>query len=46
VLRHELVYWSGARSRLDRDLSYRFGSGSYAAEDLLAKWLLDQESTA
>ena len=34
---HELVHWSGAKPRLDRDLTGRFGSDSYAAEELVAE---------
>lgn len=34
---HELAHWSGASQRLDRDLSGRFGSQSYAAEELVAE---------
>lgn len=34
---HELVHWSGHRSRLDRDLSHRFGTSAYAAEELIAE---------
>ncbi len=34
---HELVHWTGAKSRLDRDLTGRFGSDSYAAEELIAE---------
>lgn len=34
---HELVHWSGAKHRLDRDLSGRFGSNAYAAEELIAE---------
>jgi len=37
TLCHELVHWSGAKSRLDRDLSGRFGSDSYAVEELVAE---------
>jgi antirestriction protein ArdC len=33
----ELVHWSGARSRLERDLQDRFGSESYAMEELVAE---------
>jgi antirestriction protein ArdC len=32
---HELAHWAGAKHRLDRDLSGRFGSEAYAAEDPL-----------
>ncbi len=34
---HELTHWSGHRSRLDRNLQGRFGSQSYAAEELVAE---------
>jgi antirestriction protein ArdC len=34
---HELTHWTGHRSRLDRDLTNRFGSRSYAAEELIAE---------
>lgn len=34
---HELVHWSGHKSRLDRDLSGRFGNDAYAAEELIAE---------
>jgi antirestriction protein ArdC len=37
VLLHELGHWSGAKDRLDRDLSGRFGSQSYAREELRAE---------
>lgn len=37
TLCHELVHWSGAKSRLDRDLSGRFGKESYAMEELVAE---------
>ncbi len=37
TLCHELVHWSGAKHRLDRDLTARFGSASYAAEELIAE---------
>lgn len=37
TLCHELVHWSGAKHRLDRDLAARFGSESYAAEELIAE---------
>lgn len=33
---HETVHWSGAKSRLNRDLSGRFGDESYAFEELVA----------
>lgn len=34
---HELVHWTGAKCRLDRDLSGRFGAESYAFEELVAE---------
>ncbi len=34
---HELTHWSGHKSRLDRDLSGRFGTAAYAAEELVAE---------
>ena len=34
---HELGHWSGHETRLKRELSIRFGSDSYAAEELVAK---------
>ena len=34
---HELCHWTGHSSRLDRDLSGRFGDDSYAAEELVAE---------
>lgn len=34
---HELGHWTGHRSRLNRDLSGRFGSGAYAQEELRAE---------
>lgn len=37
TLCHELVHWSGAKIRLDRDLTGRFGSESYAVEELIAE---------
>lgn len=37
VLAHELTHWTGAKSRLNRDLSGRFGSESYAVEELVAE---------
>lgn len=37
TLFHELVHWSGARHRLDRDMTGRFGSESYAIEELVAE---------
>ncbi len=37
VLCHELIHWAGAKTRLDRDLSGRFGTESYAIEELIAE---------
>lgn len=34
---HELGHWTGHRSRLDRDQTGRFGSPSYAREELIAE---------
>ena len=34
---HELTHWTGAKSRLDRDLSTRFGTHAYALEELVAE---------
>lgn len=37
VVLHELVHWTGAPHRLNRDLSGRFGSAAYAMEELIAE---------
>jgi antirestriction protein ArdC len=37
VLLHELVHWTGAQHRLDRDLGKRFGAEQYAMEELVAE---------
>jgi antirestriction protein ArdC len=37
VLAHELTHWSGAETRLNRDLTGRFGSEAYAVEELVAE---------
>ena len=37
TLAHEVTHWTGAKHRLDRDLSGRFGSDSYAMEELVAE---------
>lgn len=37
TLFHELGHWSGSEERLNRDLSGRFGSESYACEELVAE---------
>ena len=34
---HELVHWTGAKHRLDRELNHRFRTRSYAAEELVAE---------
>jgi antirestriction protein ArdC len=34
---HEMTHWTGHKSRLDRDLKNRFGSRTYAAEELIAE---------
>lgn len=34
---HEHAHWSGHSGRLDRDLTGRFGSNAYAAEELVAE---------
>lgn len=37
TLGHEHVHWTGAKARLDRDFSGRFGDEAYAAEELVAE---------
>lgn len=37
TLVHELVHWSGAQHRLDRQMGKRFGDNAYAAEELVAE---------
>ena len=37
VLGHEHVHWTGAEHRLNRDLQNRFGTDSYAREELIAE---------
>lgn len=34
---HELIHWTGAKHRLDRNLATRFGTEAYAAEELIAE---------
>lgn len=34
---HELSHWTGHKSRLDRDMSKRYGSAAYAMEELRAE---------
>lgn len=34
---HEVIHWTGHKSRLDRDLKGRFGSDAYAMEELVAE---------
>jgi antirestriction protein ArdC len=38
TLLHELTHWTGHKSRLDRDLSGRFGNEAYAMEELVAEF--------
>lgn len=37
TMAHELTHWSGAKGRLDRDLTGRFKSQAYVAEELIAE---------
>lgn len=37
TLAHEATHWTGHESRLNRDLTGRFGDESYAAEELIAE---------
>ena len=37
TLAHELVHWTGHSSRLNRELSTRFGGEAYAVEELIAE---------
>lgn len=37
TMAHELVHWTGHKSRLDRDLKNGFGSEGYAREELVAE---------
>jgi antirestriction protein ArdC len=51
TLAHEHVHWTGHADRLDRDLTGRFGSDSYAAEELVAElgaamWCAQMELSA
>ncbi|WP_242600566.1 ArdC family protein, partial [Erwinia billingiae] len=34
---HELIHWSGAKSRLNREMKGKFGSEEYAFEELIAE---------
>ncbi|MCS3607430.1 ArdC family protein [Erwinia rhapontici] len=34
---HELIHWSGAKSRLNREMKGKFGSEDYAFEELIAE---------
>ena len=38
VALHELTHWSGSKNRLNRDFAGRFGSESYAFEELVAEF--------
>lgn len=37
TLAHELIHWTGAKHRLDRDIANSFGSSDYAFEELVAE---------
>src|SRR5690606_34996982 len=37
TLLHEMGHWAGAKHRLNRDLSGRFGTHAYALEELVAE---------
>ena len=37
TLLHELTHWSGHKTRLNRELSERFGSDAYAMEEMIAE---------
>ena len=37
TLAHESTHWTGAEKRLKRDLTGRFGSNAYAAEEMIAE---------
>ncbi|MGD9785935.1 MAG: ArdC family protein [Hyphomicrobiaceae bacterium] len=37
TLAHELTHWSGASTRLGRDMGKRFGDAAYTAEELVAE---------
>lgn len=37
TLLHELTHWTGHKARCDRDLKNTFGTGDYAAEELVAE---------
>ena len=37
TLAHEHIHWTGAEKRMNRDMSGRFGSESYAMEELVAE---------
>lgn len=37
TLSHETTHWSGAKHRLDRDMTGRFGEQAYAMEELVAE---------
>jgi antirestriction protein ArdC len=37
TLAHESTHWTGAKARLDRDMSSRFGDEGYAMEELVAE---------
>lgn len=37
TLAHEMTHWTAHKSRMDRDLTSRFGTHGYAAEELIAE---------
>lgn len=37
TLAHEVTHWTGAKSRLNREIQNRFGAEAYAAEELIAE---------
>jgi antirestriction protein ArdC len=37
TLLHEVAHWTGAKHRLDRNLSNRFGNAAYAMEEMIAE---------
>jgi antirestriction protein ArdC len=37
TLAHECCHWTGAKSRLNRDLSGRFGSHAYATDEMVSE---------
>jgi len=37
VQSHEIIHWTGASHRLDRNLEHRFGDEQYVMEELIAE---------